>query len=71
MANHQSTVEHNTDENIKNYTRVDLKAAKHWAIKNSRLELSLTLQNIGGKYREDNFYSQFRPRGVVGRRLTF
>ena len=71
MANHQSTVEHHTDENIKNYTRVDLKAAKNWAIKDSRLELSLTLQNIGGKYREDNFYSQFRPRGVVGLRLTF
>ena len=71
MANHQSTIERNLDENINNYTRVDLKAAKEWAIKNSLLELSLTLQNIGGKYRELNFYTQFQTRGVVGLKFTF
>ena len=71
MANHQSTIEHNFDENIKSYTRVDLKAAKQWAIKNSSLELSLTLQNIGGKYRELKFYTQFKTRGVLGLQLTF
>jgi len=71
MANHQSTIEHNFDENIKSYTRVDLKAAKQWAIKNSSLELSLTLQNIGGKYRELYFYTQYQTRGVLGLQLTF
>ena len=71
MANHQSTIEHHTDENINNHTRVDLKATKNWAIKNSRLELSLTLQNIGSKYRELNFYTQFQTRGVLGLQLTF
>ena len=71
MANHQSTVEHNFDENINGYTRVDLKATKQWAIKNSSLELSLTLQNIGGKYRELYFYTQYQTRGVVGLQLKF
>lgn len=71
MANHQSTVEHNFDENINGYTRVDLKATKQWAIKNSSLELSLTLQNIGGKYRELYFYTQYQTRGVVGLELKF
>ena len=71
MANHQSTIDYWTDQDSNSFTRVDLKAAKKWAIKNSDLELSLTLQNIGDQYREKFFYTQFRTRGVLGLQLTF
>lgn len=71
MANYQSHIDYYFDESHNSFARVDLKAAKKWAIKNSTLELSLTLQNIGDDYREKFFYTQFRTRAVLGLGLTF
>lgn len=71
MLNYQSTIYQRIDEDNASYARLDLKAAKSWQVKNTQAQLSLTVQNLGGQYRERYFYNQFKTRVILGMQLDF
>ena len=71
MVNYQSKINKRNDEDHASYTRLDLKAAKNWQVKNTQAQLSLTVQNLGDQYTERSFYNQFKTRVILGMQLNF
>jgi len=57
------------DARSKAYSRIDLKAAKKWRLKNHWAELSFTAQNVGDDYAEHHYFNQFKSKYIFGLKL--
>ena len=66
MASYSSATKHYRGTAAENYTRIDLKASKRWAINRANVDLSLTVQNAGDPYSEFYFYNQFKTQYILG-----
>lgn len=56
---------------LDDFTRIDLKAAKNWQIGQSSIDISFTVQNVGGAYAEFTRNNIFKTRYIVGLKANF
>ena len=70
MTTFNSATKHYRGQEVDNYTRIDLKAAKRWTIDQSKVDLSFTVQNIGKPYNEFYIFHRFETQYVLGLKLS-